>query len=149
METAVTSISLLWSTNEVMLDTGPLNKAFAELRKCTADLVKSWGLDPAEQVTLSRRPELKGSLSDWVRPGDLPSDVLLSGRQSGVNFRLIVGPDGKLIKCEIQRGQGNGEFERVCNALMHRAAFEPALNAEGKPVASYFLLYLGPRIDRR
>ncbi len=132
-ENAVTSITLLWSGNQVVLDTGQLNKAFTALRKCTADLVKGWGLDPAEQATLSRRARPKFDLFSLLHPADFP------GQQSFNNFRLMIDPDGKIAKCEIQRNFDDFKVDRLCDRLIRNAVFEPALNALGKPVASYYI----------
>jgi TonB family protein len=57
-----------------------------------------------------------------------------------VHFRLSVDARGKVSDCHIQRStRPEGFDEAVCEVLMHRARFKPALDAEGKPMASYYI----------
>lgn len=52
---------------ELVLKTGPLDKAFAAWRQCTDQLVRSWGLDPVQQA---HRPAPAGAQSDpgtWLQ----------------------------------------------------------------------------------
>lgn len=128
-----------WSKRTLKLKTGPLDRAFTELRKCTDDLLRVWMLDPEEQKSLSRPPMPIDSPGDWIRSGDYPRSALLDGAQSLNNFVLIIGPDGVPRDCKIQRSySGNGFDKRTCTLLMKRARFRPALNSQGNPVSSFY-----------
>ena len=139
MEAAVKAVSLSWSGKTLTINTGPLDKAFAALRACTDDLVKMWGLDPEEQKTLSRRPTPTTSPGRWLKPGDYPGPELRAGKQGIVNFWLGIDASGKPTECEIQRSYSDEAFDiATCKALMRKARFEPALDADGKPVPSFY-----------
>lgn len=121
------------------LHLGPLSKALAALDACTADLVKTWGLDPAQQAALSRRPIPIGGPGHWVQSVDYPTSALADGKSAIIAFRLLVDASGKATSCKIQKATNSPEFiEHTCRVLMKWAKFTPALDAQGAPVPSYY-----------
>lgn len=139
MEAAVTTISYSWWGKTVTLKTGPMDKPFGSLRTCTDNLLKQWGLDPDQQRRLSSRPTPLGDPRRWIQWTDDRSYKLHSGRQGLVSFRLIVGADGKIEECDVQRSYSDIRFDRVtCKAIMKRARFKPAFDAEGVPTRSFY-----------
>lgn len=65
--------------------------------------------------------------------------MLMQGQPAIVEFRLSVGADGAPLSCHIQSTTRPKEFdEAVCGSLMKRARFSPALDAEAKPMTSYY-----------
>jgi len=139
-EAAVTTLELRWRGRSLVFRTGPLDKAFAALRACTNDLVKTWGLDPVQQATLSKWPKPVTRPSGWVGSLDYPQGMLSAGKQAIVNFRLMVDTEGKPTACEVQRSYADKLFDQItCSTLMRRARFEPALDAQGTPVPSFYL----------
>ena len=73
--------------------------------------------------------------------------MLRDGYEGIVNFRLLVDQAGKPTDCEVQRSTRPKEFDdAVCRAAMRRAEFEPALDAQGKPVPSYWIATVNFRI---
>ena len=75
----------------------------------------------------------------WLRSGDYPGGALFKGAQALVSFRLAVDAGGAPTACEIQRSYSGELFDKAsCKGLMARARFAPALDADGKPIASYF-----------
>jgi hypothetical protein len=139
-EAAATSINLAWSGRRLVLETGPLAAAFGALRKCTDDLVRTWGLDPAVQLSLSRLPDPRTHPSTWLRPADYPTGALMSGKQAIVNFRLSVDAAGVPTACDVQLSYSGEAFDKhTCDLLMARARFEPARDTKGLPVASYYV----------
>lgn len=124
---------------EVRLMLGPMDKPLAEMRKCTDELLTHWGLDLGELRGMTRAPAPLSNPGRWLVPGDYPSNALFRGQEGLVQFRLIVGIDGKPESCHIQRSTRPAEFDRaVCRGLMKRAKFDPALGADGKPIKSYW-----------
>lgn len=122
------------------MKTGPLDKAFAEMDKCANQLIEEWGLDVAEQNSLQSRPEPKNSPGNWARSSDYPESALASGGQALINFMLLIDSNGTPVKCIVQRGTAAKSFrDRSCELLLRRARFDPAINAEGRPVSSYYL----------
>ena len=54
-----------------------------------------------------------------------------------VHMRLTVGLDGHSNDCVVTQSSGKSEFdEAVCKAMMAYARFWPALDGNGKPIAS-------------
>jgi len=139
-ERAVTEIGFApIDRRELVLQTGPLDKAFAAMRLCTDDLMRHLGLDPAVQARLSRKAAPANNAGTWITTQDYPSKPLSRGQQAFLSFRLIVDEKGKAKSCEILRLFGDSDFgNTACEALMRRAKFRPALDEFGKPVASSY-----------
>jgi TonB family protein len=127
-------------TRDLVLETGPMDKPLAALRECSWDMVKSWGLDVGQQKTLTRKPSSKRSPTTWIDSSDYPTSMIRGGYEGIVNFRLLVDAAGRPTSCKIQTSTRPKEFDdAVCRAVMKRAAFDPALDAQGKPVPSYWI----------
>lgn len=122
------------------LQTGSLGPAFAALRKCTDDVLAHWGYDVAKHRTMTRRPmPLGGGPGDWVRGGDYPDGAAAAGVNGLVEFRLDVDELGNATACHIQKTVRTVGFaDAVCSSIMRRAKFAPALDADGKPMRSYW-----------
>jgi hypothetical protein len=60
---------------------------------------------------------------------------------------MTVGPDGMPVSCAVRTGEADLAFERAaCSTMMDYSRFQPALDASGAPVASYFtttIVYAG------
>jgi TonB family protein len=124
---------------DLVLETGPMNKPLAALRKYSWDTVKLWGLDVEQQKSLIRKPRPKSEPWRWFDSSDYPEKMIRGGYQAIVNFRMMVDASGKPTSCHIQQSTRPKEFDDiVCRAAMRRASFEPALDSEGKPVPSYW-----------
>ena len=118
---------------------GPMGAAFEALRKCTEELVTHWGLDVEAHRHLTRAPTPKGNPGHWVSNDDYPTEAIHKGAQGVIPFRLIVGTDGVPTDCHLQRPTEPAEFnDVVCRILLKRARFEPALDAGGQPIKSYW-----------
>jgi len=122
------------------LELGRMNKPMIAFRQCTADLVRSWNLDPATMANLRSGPLPLTSPGTWITSQDYPTEPLRKGNQALVNFRLIIDEAGKVASCSIQRATQGPAFEKLtCDKVMKRARFKPAIDATGKPVSSYYL----------
>lgn len=121
-------------------DTKSLGAPFSALRRCTADLVKSWGYDPFVQSGLIKKVEMLGKAEDWLSSNDYPfsaNERLQSGR---VSVRLDVDETGKVSGCRVLFRTNPDSFaDLTCQLLSKRAKFSPALAADGKPVKSYLV----------
>lgn len=123
----------------VVLETGSLGEPMKAMRKCTDDLISTWGIDIQAHRSLTRRVLIKGDSLGWVRDSDYPTDLIRKGMQGLIYFRLNVDEEGKPTSCNIQRSTRPEEFDRiVCDRLLERAELIPALNAEGTPIESIF-----------
>jgi TonB family protein len=132
-------VSLRQRGDEVRLLTGPLDEAFAVLDNCALDLVGTWGLDVAQHRTATRLPR-------WINKDAVvrrivavyPREALNSGEQGIMRMRVIVSPEGTVEDCTIIKATDTERLESpACRAMMD-ARFEPALDAGGKPMRSYF-----------
>ncbi|KQM21880.1 energy transducer TonB [Novosphingobium sp. Leaf2] len=138
IEGQATDITLEWSNKRLTLGTGSLAKPFALMRQCTAALVKSWGLDPEEQRMLSRRLE-PIDVNTWGQQIGAATTVGMTGGQARINVRLIVDSNGVPTDCTVLRSYNKPVFDAAaCRLLKRIARFKPALNRQGKPVASYY-----------
>ncbi len=117
-----------------------LAKPFAALRACTDSLAASWGVDIAKHTRLKRVLTPTKSPSTWIVSKDYPEKMLMEGKRSIIQFRLMVDIAGNPTSCHIQQSNRLKEFDdTVCRALMKRARFEPALAEDGTPIASYYV----------
>jgi len=139
-EAAVRSVTLKNTKSVLSFATGSMGAAFASLRHCEDDLVRAWGLDPQVQRKLSRLANPKGDAGYWLTTNDYPREALMRNHVGKVNFRLMVDELGKTSACFVQSGLATGDFDKVvCRLLMKRSKFIPALDAMGKPVASFWV----------
>ena len=150
-EAAVTWIELSGGLrNDVILETGPMDQPLEALRKCSWDTVKLWGLEVDQQKTLTRKPRPEKGNKPWFTSDDYPRRMAWGGYEGVVNFRLLIDPTGKPTSCHIQTSTRPKEFDdAVCNAIMKRARFEPALDAQGKPVPSFYRQTVSFRLEKR
>lgn len=124
----------------IVLETGSMLDAERALGACTDDLLRGWNIDVTAHRTLSRRVAPVGSPGKWMNSSDYPVDMWVRGNQGLVFFRLVVDAEGKPASCHIQQSTRPQAFEdAVCKGIMKRASFTPALDAAGKPIASYYL----------
>lgn len=122
------------------LELGSMRKPMAELRKCMNTLLNYWGYDPQVDAALTKRVVPVEAPSTWIRSADYPSKALRKGLQGIVQFRLDVSEGGLVTGCRILARTSPDEFaDETCRLLTRRARFEPALDATGKPVKSYYV----------
>ncbi len=138
-EAAVTGVAIkIPGSAEMILETGSLGKAFVEMRKCTDNLLTTWGVDPAKYAGQSKAVEPITRPEQWVVSNDYPQAALYKYKRAIINFRLSVNDTGAATACFVQQSADTPEFDGiVCKALMRRAKFSPALDAQSKPMASF------------
>lgn len=123
----------------IILQLGNLGKAFSAQDTCLDNLLTTWAIDPVKHKTMTRRVRPAASPANWLRSSDYPVDMLSQNQPALVQVRLIVDTNGAPKTCYIQATTRPKAFdEAVCNGLMRRARFTPALDAEGKPMESYW-----------
>lgn len=123
----------------VILELGPMDKPFAALSTCISDLVTSWGLDAEKHKSMVRWVMPVSSPGNWIKSSEYPTKMLAANQPAIVEFRLEVDEAGNATQCHIQQTTRPKEFDNaVCKGIMKRAKFVPALDAEGKPLRSYY-----------
>lgn len=118
---------------------GPMRDPMAALRKCTEELLTHWGIDVAAHRTLTKKPTPSGNPGSWVSNSDYPMHLASQGVEGIIQFRLLIDEAGKVTSCHIQQSTRPAEFDKkVCDVMSKRARFDPALDAQGKPIKSYW-----------
>ncbi|MEO7505541.1 MAG: energy transducer TonB [Sphingomicrobium sp.] len=60
-------------------------------------------------------------------------------RGGRVFVRVRVQPDGRISQCDVMRSFGDSMTDQwTCSLVLQRAAFRPATDASGKPIAAWF-----------
>lgn len=139
-EAEITSIAFkLPSAKRYRLETGSMGAPLAAMRVCTDDLIKGWGYDPAIQSTLVRQAIPANSPTTWVSTSDIPSKLAVM-HYGLIRFRLDIDPAGNPAGCKVLYRTNPDEFSDLsCKLLLKRARFKPALDAQGKPVKSFYI----------
>ncbi|WP_239805359.1 energy transducer TonB [Croceicoccus hydrothermalis] len=135
----------------LIFGTGPMGGAAKAMNACMADLVTHWGLDLETQRTLRHGPVPRSPVSGWLTPRDYPEQAVLHALEGQVAFRLIVDEQGKPSACHVQFATGPDDSfsEAVCERITQEADFEPAIDAEGRPVPSFFTRLVNFRLRTR
>jgi Gram-negative bacterial TonB protein C-terminal len=132
------SINSAFNRN-VVFQTGPMLAPFKAFDTCVDELMTHWGIDVEKHKALMQSVIPRGYPGDWLTTYDYPVEMLRQGQPAIIEFRLNVGIDGKPTNCNIQLTTRPKEFDAaVCKALMKKARFEPALDASGQPLPSYW-----------
>ncbi|WP_427964038.1 energy transducer TonB [Altererythrobacter sp.] len=127
---------------KIILELGNMKKPFMAMNECMESLVKYWGLDPEQQKHRSKVPvwtnkfaAVKTILETY------PAEALRAGASAEFNIRIMVDDKGRPTDCvltNVTTADAFGKNSDVCKIIMARAKFEPALDQDGEPLASYF-----------
>lgn len=122
----------------VRIETGPMKEAVGILRDCTYDLLSYWGVDGEKHRTISRTvvPESGITLPQGV-VGFQDFGKLAGGANQ---IRLMIDAAGKPTDCKVHAASlSDTTNRRICDHLTRNAAFQPALDSAGQPMASYWI----------
>jgi hypothetical protein len=120
------------------LPLGPMADHLRRLTACAAELPAKWGLDLATQQSLSRWATPIDQEA-WLAPGTYPWTYLRNSQSLMVYLRMLVDASGAPTECVVQAPRtSSGADALACREIMKSARFDPALDREGKPVASYY-----------
>jgi hypothetical protein len=138
-----------WGVSPVVLRLDHFGAAFDAFDQCLDELLTHWGIDVERHENLTRPAWPVGSPGNWIRSSDYPSEMLHRGGQAIVNFRLSINENGGVSDCHIQQTtRPEGFADLVCRLLIERGEFTPALDANGVPIASYFVSTVRFQIGR-
>jgi hypothetical protein len=135
-EGRVTNVTVQFARRKpLQLQTGNMAAPFAAMHKCVDDLIASWGFDPATHWARTRAPLLRPETVREVQR-NYPAARAARGMGAFVPVRVSVDETGKATQCVVQVAVVDEDFKRtVCEGLL--GSYDPALDAEGKPVASF------------
>jgi TonB family protein len=133
------SISLAQGRQTLVFKTGPLAAPFGVLNDCTAHILSTWGIDPEAHRTAQRKAKMLEEMKvARVIQRQYPLRAVREGRGGVVGLAILVDPSGKPTECKITNDSGDRNLNEVaCEGLM-QARFDPALDASGKPIPSYW-----------
>lgn len=125
----------------VRLVTGPLESAAKVMNQCTLDLLGTWGLDPEQHRTATRRPQFANQQTVIDKAvQSIPWQKLDNGNGTdALRIRLITSADGKVESCTLVETPDPKVTERLCKSLA-KAKVEPGLDAAGQPMRSYIAI---------
>ncbi|TIX49206.1 hypothetical protein [Alteraurantiacibacter aquimixticola] len=138
----VTGIAL----NEGMLqplriETGSLGGAVEALQACTDDLLLSWGLDWEAHRGMSAPVEPIGPAYEWIPGNAVGFGDFAAFGGSRNPFRVMVDAEGKPTSCHVHwPSLSDSKNEAICKGIMENGRFHPALDANGQPMASYWMV---------
>ncbi|TCM04776.1 TonB-like protein [Sphingomonas sp. PP-CC-3G-468] len=136
-----TAITVSVGKTQVSLALGKMAQPISALDACMEDLMRNWGYDPAEQRQLKSRPIPTTPANTWVNYSDYPDQMVRENKSGGVTARLDVGPSGEIVGCHVMEAGGDPAFQQAtCAVFRKNGHFRPAVDQDGKPVASYFPL---------
>ena len=121
------------------LQLGSLEKPLEALNQCIDELMTHWGIDVEAHKTLTR-PAVPINLREVPRMIDYPPKMIRQRMPGVVNIRLSIDETGRITACRIQMPLSDPAFEETsCADVQHALEFEPALDKDGKPIASYWV----------
>lgn len=141
-EGRVTGVTLrIAGERPLRLEFGALAKPLAEMRKCMDALVTSWGYDAAQQAAGLRPVSAITSPGSWLNSNDYPAGALFGGHNGVVQIRLDVDAEGKVAGCFVLSRTSPDDFADItCRGVAKRARLQPALDARGKPMRSFWVV---------
>lgn len=124
---------------ELSLQLGPLHAPIAALNTCIDELMTHWDIDVEAHKTLTR-PATPLNLSEVGSIIDYPPKMVWQSMPGVVNIRLAIDETGRITGCHIQMPLSDPAFEETsCVGIQHALDFDPALDKDGKPIASYWV----------
>ena len=96
--------------------------ALKAVQVCGDDLLRSWGVDPANLVRL----EQPASLAALFGPGQYPSEAVRNGEQGRVGALTLFDRAGKPTRCTVTLQSGSATLDRVTCEIMMRRGRVPA-----------------------
>ena len=150
----ITAIALAKGlTGPVRFETGSLRAPVRVMQACADDLLVVWGLDVEKHKTMTSGPIPNPTENGVLPQGTIPFTEFSKFGGGANQVRLIVGADGKPTSCTIYQPTLSETLNnRICTLIMKDATFQPAKDAEGQPMASFWMggpLAFGPPFPGR
>jgi len=140
-------VSLVQGGKTLVFRTGPLAAPFRVLNDCTAHILTTWGIDPEAHRTAQRSTKLL-DVQALVRSVQekYPLQPLMERRGGVVGVAILVDQTGMPTECRITDDSGDRSLNDVACEQLMKARFDPALDASGKPMKSYWMTRITYRI---
>jgi TonB family protein len=108
-------------------------EAVEGLTRCNDDLLRSWGIDVAARRSLSRKPRMRSF--DWLS-GIMPN------ASTFVILTADISEQGRALGCTIVVSSRNPRMDRAVCSVLRGVHFDPALDAQGRPVRAQYVTRL-------
>ena len=136
---------VLAASQELQINVGPavrrrialVNSATAvrALKQCASDAFRQWGMDEAAWNALQRLPHTTNRMG--MSSSDYPTEEIDRRGQGRVIVRVTVSAEGRATACATVATRNTPAMDQAtCAAVMSRARFIPALDAQGRPTAA-------------
>ena len=127
-------------TKPVRFKTGSLRAPVEVMQACADDLLVVWGLDVEKHKTMTAGPIPNPSPGGVLPQGTIPFSEFSKFGGGANQVRLIVGADGKPTSCTIYSPSLSQTLnQRICSLIMKDATFQPAKDADGQAMASFWM----------
>ncbi len=128
--------------DDLFFKTGSLQGAMEAMRACTDDLLTQLGIDVEAHRTLTRKATPKDTrLVAQKIQESIPSWPFGAASMAFLPVRLTVAADGEVTSCTILNNLNDEFFEKkTCDGINRYARFDPALDAQGNAIDSYYIL---------
>jgi len=124
---------------EHRLATPGIAGAMKVLSSCQDDLLKHWGIDPNERKL--EGTHVGGNPVRFFGPDEYPSSAIISREQGRVIAVAGVEPDGRVGSCTVVSSSGYKVLdETTCHIMRNKVRFTPALDKDGHPIASHYVM---------
>lgn len=118
-------------------ETGNMRAPFEALNTCTSEMLRRWGLDPAQhQSYVPPRLLDSGEVRRRIE-ARYPDKALARREEALVAFTVIVEADGSVSGCMADNATPTETLQSPACEEIATARFEPARNADGEPMRSY------------
>jgi len=126
---------------DFVLDLGSMAPPITAMQACIDQLLGEWGLDVARHRTMTRPAVPAEDPQSWVTEADYPREAR-NRRSTGMSsVRLMLDATGKPTSCHVrERSRADTFNQAACRILMEKGRVEPALDAAGQPMPSYYVV---------
>ena len=132
----------------VRLNTGPLADAFRVLNQCSQQRLLDWGLDLEQHLALRQMPVWKNEKRIAGRIASVyPLKALRAGESAILRMRVLVDEAGRVSDCRLYESTLTETLDSPACDKMKDAEFDPALDAAGKPMRSFYQTAIIYRTD--
>lgn len=121
-----------------------------DLWECTATLTERLTRNGGRDSSSGGTPTTPLDAPVWARKlqENYPAHLVRAEQQGSVDVRLTVNKDGKASFCEVIAYSGPATFnDTACFQLLRHARFNPATDAAGNPVPSFYQTRITYRLN--
>lgn len=94
---------------------------------------------PPPTVFVKGTPPRRGNLASVFSADDYPPAARRAHDEGIVEFLLVIGPEGRVNHCAIERSSGSMSLDTAtCRLLYRRGRFEPGRDLQGEPLTGMF-----------